>query len=65
MKVSLDILRRVYDSFQNGGETGQADDDFLDPENHLHFIDAYDMPLWNWSNEKGTFERWDYLTETL
>ena len=57
MKVSLAILRRVYDSFQNGVETGQVDEDFLDPENHLHFIDAYEMPLWSWSNEKGTFER--------
>ncbi len=57
MKVSVDILRRVYDSFQNGGDTGQVDEDFLDPENHLQFIDAYGMPLWNWSPEKGTFER--------
>lgn len=57
MQVSLDVLRRVYETFQNGGDTGQGEDDFLDPESHLHFIDAYEMPLWNWSTEKGTFER--------
>ena len=56
-KVSLEILQRVYDAFQNGGEGGDGEDDFLDPDAHLHFVDAFEMPLWNWSTEKGTFER--------
>ncbi|KAI0347310.1 epsilon DNA polymerase [Trametopsis cervina] len=58
MKVSLDVLRRVYDAFQSNGDTGGAgDDDYLDPDSHLHFINAYDMPLWHWSTERTAFER--------
>ncbi|KAI0773465.1 epsilon DNA polymerase [Irpex lacteus] len=65
MKVSLDVLRRVYNVFQSGGGGGGDaagggggdDDDFLDLDAHLHFIDAYDMPLWNWSTERVAFER--------
>ncbi|KAI0702873.1 epsilon DNA polymerase [Cytidiella melzeri] len=58
MKVSLDVLRRVYDTFQTGGDTdGQGDDDFLDSDSNLHVINAYDMPLWNWSTERTAFER--------
>ena len=56
-KVSVDILRRVYDTFQKNGEAAEGEDDFLDPEAYLHFIDAFEMPLWNWSTEKGTFDR--------
>ena len=56
-KVSVDILKRVYDAFQKNGEAGEGEDDFLDPEAHLYFIDAFEMPLWNWSTEKGTFDR--------
>ena len=56
--VSVDILRRVYDTFQKNGEAAEGEDDFLDPEAHLNFIDAFEMPLWNWSTEKGTFERY-------
>lgn len=55
--MSLEILQRAYDTFQNGGEGGDGEEDFLDPDAHLHFIDAFEMPLWNWSTEKGTFER--------
>ena len=41
-----------------GRVLGQAgEEDFLDPESHLHFIDAYEMPLWNWSTERSAFER--------
>lgn len=55
MKVSLEVLQRVYEAFQEGGDT--AEGDFLDPESHLHFIDAFEMPLWNWSTERSAFER--------
>ncbi|GJE84193.1 epsilon DNA polymerase [Phanerochaete sordida] len=55
MKVSLDVLQRVYEAFQEGGDTTEGD--FLDPESHLHFIDAFEMPLWNWSTERSAFER--------
>ena len=57
MKVSIDILQRVYEAFQNSGDAGQGEDDFLDPDAHLYFINAYDMPAWNWSSEKGAFEK--------
>ena len=56
MKVSLDVLQRVYDTFQDGGDAG--DSDYMDPDNHLHFIDAFEMPLWNWSTERSAFERY-------
>ncbi|OCH92936.1 hypothetical protein OBBRIDRAFT_802282 [Obba rivulosa] len=53
-----DILQRVYETFQGSGDShGSAGQDILDPESHLFFIDAYDMPLWHWSNERSTFER--------
>ncbi|THH32936.1 hypothetical protein EUX98_g1271 [Antrodiella citrinella] len=57
MKVSVQILQRVYDAFQGGEGKSHGENDFLDPDEHLKFINAHDMPLWNWSNEKGTFER--------
>lgn len=57
MKVSAHILQRVYEAFQGGDGKSHGESDFLDPDEHLKFINAHDMPLWNWSNEKGTFER--------
>lgn len=56
MKVSLDILRRVYDSLQDQG-ADDTESELLDPDSHLYVIDAFEMPLWNWSHERGTFER--------
>lgn len=56
MKVSLEVLQRVYDAFQEGNEAGESD--FLDLDSHLHFIDAFEMPLWNWSTERSAFERY-------
>ena len=57
MKVSLDVLQRVYETFQNGDNNEEEGHSQLDPESHLCFIDAYEMPLWNWSTERSTFER--------
>lgn len=56
MKVSLDILRRVYDALQDQGNLGEAEE-LLDPDSHLYFIDAFEMPSWHWSQERGTFEK--------
>ncbi|KAI0081719.1 epsilon DNA polymerase [Panus rudis PR-1116 ss-1] len=57
MKVSLDVLKRVYDAFQNGDNGKEEEDlEFLDPESHLYYINAFEMPLWNWSHEKSAFE---------
>ncbi|KAM5540454.1 hypothetical protein V8D89_005912 [Ganoderma adspersum] len=57
MKVSLDVLQRVYETFQNDDNNEEEGHSQLDPESHLFFIDAYEMPLWNWSTERSTFER--------
>lgn len=56
MKVSPDILRRVYDALQDQGNAGEAEE-LLDPDSHLYFVDAFEMPLWHWSQERGTFEK--------
>lgn len=56
MKVSLDILRRVYDALQDQGNPGEAEE-LLDPDSHLYFVDAFEMPSWHWSQERGTFEK--------
>lgn len=58
MKVSLDVLRRVYEGFQGSDGQNQGEGERLDPEAHLYFIDAFKMPLWNWSPEKSAFERY-------
>ncbi|KAI0375580.1 epsilon DNA polymerase [Pilatotrama ljubarskyi] len=57
MKVSLDVLHRVYEAFQNGDGGGAQEHALLDLDHHLFVIDAFDMPLWNWSTERSTFER--------
>ena len=57
MKVSLDVLHRVYETFQNGDKNDDEGHSQLDTDSHLFFIDAYEMPLWNWSIERSTFER--------
>jgi DNA polymerase epsilon subunit 2 len=58
MKVSVDVLHRVYDLLQNLSDNANpAEHDFLDPESHLSVIDAFGMPLWHWSAERSTFEQ--------
>jgi DNA polymerase epsilon subunit 2 len=56
--VSLEVLSRVYDNMRNQGDRSHEDSrETLDPDSHLHFVDAFDMPLWHWSGERGTFEK--------
>lgn len=63
MKVSIEVLQRVYTSLQDqdedngGGTDGAVYRDGLNPENHLWFVDSFEMPRWHWSNERGAFER--------
>ncbi|THH14637.1 hypothetical protein EW146_g5729 [Bondarzewia mesenterica] len=58
MKVAFHILKRVYDNLQDAGEHGtQKEDVHIDPDNHLFFVNAFDMPAWHWSQERGTFEK--------
>ena len=58
MKVSLEILNRVYQTLQSSGDRRtRKEDGYLDPEDHLHFVDAFEMPLWHWTPERGSFEK--------
>ncbi|KAI0921834.1 hypothetical protein AcV5_000679 [Taiwanofungus camphoratus] len=58
MKVSLDVLQRVYDAFQSSNDSqSQGEQDVLDPDSHLFVVNVFDMPLWHWSLERSTFER--------
>jgi DNA polymerase epsilon subunit 2 len=58
MKVSVEILNRVYQTLQSSGDQRtRKEDGYLDPEDHLHFVDAFEMPLWHWSPERGSFEK--------
>lgn len=57
MKVSVEVLKRVYEALQDQGERTQIKKELIDPEKHLFFIDAFDMPRWTWSSERGTFEK--------
>jgi DNA polymerase epsilon subunit 2 len=59
MKVTLSILERVYESMQgNAQREDDGEADKLDPESHLFFINAFEMPAWHWSIERSTFERY-------
>ncbi|KAG6854822.1 hypothetical protein C0991_012012 [Blastosporella zonata] len=57
MKVDLNILERVYQGMRNQTEQADEEKELLDPENHLYIINAFDMPLWHWSPETGTFTK--------
>ncbi len=60
MKVSVEVLRRLHTNLQDQDDGGEVHTDGLNPENHLFFIDAYEMPRWHWSTERGAFERCGY-----
>ncbi|KAF7968423.1 hypothetical protein HWV62_30579 [Athelia sp. TMB] len=58
MKVSVDILQRVYEALQDQGErVNEGSKEAIDPDSHLQIVDAFEMPLWHWSGERGTFEK--------
>jgi len=57
MKVSIEVLQRVYESLQEQGQGADTEVERIDPESHLYFVDAFEMPSWHWSVERGTFER--------
>ncbi|KNZ81530.1 DNA polymerase epsilon subunit B, partial [Termitomyces sp. J132] len=57
MKVDLNILERVYQGMRNQTEQVDEEKELLDPESHLYVINAFDMPLWHWSSEAGTFTK--------
>ena len=57
MKVNVDVLRRVFYSLQNANDDPGDLRQTLDADSHLFVIDSFEMPLWNWSPERGTFEK--------
>lgn len=56
MVVRLDVLKRVYEAMQNA-QPEMEKHGVLDVESHLHFVDAFEVPLWHWSSERNGFER--------
>ena len=56
--VSKQVLDKVYDAMQDAtpetDEDGQA---VVDVENHLFFINAFEMPFFQFSLERQTFEK--------
>jgi DNA polymerase epsilon subunit 2 len=57
-KVLPHILKRVYQALQDQGtRPNEHHKENLDPNSHLYFIDAFEMPLWHWSQERATFEK--------
>ncbi|KAJ8086741.1 DNA-directed DNA polymerase epsilon, subunit B [Marasmius tenuissimus] len=57
MKVSVELLQRVYNALQEDGQRSDGEAEAVDPESHLFVVDAFDMPRWHWSIERGTFEK--------
>lgn len=57
MKVSSEVLERVYLALQDQGQRAEEEVETIDPESHLFFVDAFEMPQWHWSQERGTFEK--------
>ncbi|KAL0572043.1 DNA-directed DNA polymerase epsilon, subunit B [Marasmius crinis-equi] len=57
MKVSVELLQRVYNALQEDGQRSDGEAEIVDPESHLFVVDAFEMPRWHWSIERGTFEK--------
>ncbi|RDB22824.1 DNA polymerase epsilon subunit B [Hypsizygus marmoreus] len=57
MKVSVEVLKRVYDAIQGQDQRVNVEKELIDPESHLFVINAFEMPLWHWSQESGTFTK--------
>jgi DNA polymerase epsilon subunit 2 len=60
--VTKQILQRVYEIVVEKSQaavsgTGTQSDEGLDPDHHLYFINAFEMPRWNYSQERKVFEK--------
>jgi DNA polymerase epsilon subunit 2 len=54
------LLERVATRLRGcsgSGDPSSRHREVLDPDSHIHIIDAFEMPSWHWSTERGTFER--------
>lgn len=58
MKVSVAVLERVYQLLQGSSTAASSiEQDILDVDAHIFVVDALEMPQWNWSSERSTFEQ--------
>ena len=67
MVVRLDVLQRIYETMQSSQAARDTDfvDDHLDTDSQLFFVDAFEMPMWHWSPERSTFEKYMRQTHPL
>ncbi|KAF9268073.1 DNA polymerase epsilon subunit B [Marasmius fiardii PR-910] len=57
MKVSVELLQRVYNALQEDDQGSDGLPESIDPDSHLYVVNAFEMPRWHWSVERGTFEK--------
>lgn len=58
MKVSVAVLQRVHQLLQGSSTAASSiEQDILDVDAHIFVVDAFEMPQWNWSSERSTFEQ--------
>jgi len=58
MKVSVAVLQRVYQLLQGSSTAASSiEQDILDVDAHIFVVDAFEIPQWNWSSERTTFEQ--------
>lgn len=55
--VSKEVLDQVYKSLQEDTEPTVEHEAELDIDNHVFFVDAFEMPWWQYSLERQTFEK--------
>jgi DNA polymerase epsilon subunit 2 len=58
MKVSVAVLQRVHQLLQGSSTAASSiEQDILDVDAHMFVVDAFEIPQWNWSSERSTFEQ--------
>lgn len=58
MKVSVVVLQRVHQLLQGSSTAASSiEQDILDVDAHIFVVNAFEMPQWNWSSERSTFEQ--------
>ena len=50
---------------KTSANAGVGEEEDIDPEHHLHFINAFEMPWWHFSHERQTFERYGCVLSTV
>lgn len=65
--VTRPLLVKAYESVmeKSSANNGVGEEEHIDPEHHLHFINAFEMPRWHFSHERQTFERYVRTISTV